>query len=208
MSGGEATVRTSTIIGVLGAAVLALTGCSPNYEEASEQSPAPGTPPPPSAIVPAKGEEKAEANIDLEFARQMKAYHRAEEQLVEIALNNSAQQRVTEFAEQLEQHGQYLERIDEWLAERQEGGADSGEQHTWMPETDVAGEITELEEAPRGEFATLWVKAMIDHHDAVLEMTDTEIERGSDQQLRSIARQIRDSRQQELDELKQLREQL
>ncbi|NYH79963.1 uncharacterized protein (DUF305 family) [Actinopolyspora biskrensis] len=218
MSGGEATVRKSTIIGILGAAaVLALTGCSPNYEQASEQKPAAGTPPPASAIAPAEtpaeGAETANVNTDLEFAQQMVAHHRAEQQLLEVALNNASRQNVTDLAEQLEQqHGENVEQLESWLSEHGEGEVTAEDleagQNSQMPSADVSGEVTELEEAQRGQFPGLWVKAMIEHHESVVEMTETELDQGSDEQVKSIAQRILDSRQEELDELKQLREQL
>lgn len=211
-------MRKSTIIGILGAAaVLALTGCSPNYEQASEQKPAAGTPPPASAIAPAEtpaeGAETANVNTDLEFAQQMVAHHRAEQQLLEVALNNASRQNVTDLAEQLEQqHGENVEQLESWLSEHGEGEVTAEDleagQNSQMPSADVSGEVTELEEAQRGQFPGLWVKAMIEHHESVVEMTETELDQGSDEQVKSIAQRILDSRQEELDELKQLREQL
>ncbi len=208
-------MRKSTIIGILGAAaVLALSGCSPNYEQDSEQKPAAGTPPPASAIAPAEAPaETANGNTDLEFAQQMVAHHRAEQQLLEVALNNASRQNVTDLAEQLEQqHGENVEQLESWLSEHGEGEVTAEDleagQNSQMPSADVSGEVTELEEAQRGQFPGLWVKAMIEHHESVVEMTETELDQGSDEQVKSIAQRILDSRQEELDELKQLREQL
>lgn len=215
MSGGEATVRKSTIIGILGAAaVLALSGCSPNYEQASEQKPAAGTPPPASAIAPAETPAEAEnGNTDLEFAQRMVGHHRAEQQLLEVALNNAGRQNVTDLAEQLEQqHGENVEQLRSWLSEHGAGEVTAEDleagQNSRMPSADVSGEITEMKEEPQGQFAELWVKAMIGHHESVVEMAETELDQGSDEQVKSIAQRILDSRQEELDELKQLREQL
>ncbi|SDR20866.1 Uncharacterized conserved protein, DUF305 family [Actinopolyspora saharensis] len=212
-------MRNSTIIGILGAAaVLALTGCSPNYEQASEQKPAAGTPPPASAIAPveessSEGAEATSGNTDLEFAQQMVAHHRAEQELLEVALNNASRQNVTDLAERLEQqHGENVEQLESWLSERGEGEVTAEDleagQNTRMPSADVSGEITELEEAQRGQFPGLWVKAMIEHHESVVEMAETELDQGSDERVKSVAQRILDSRQEELDELKQLREQL
>ncbi|WP_245780199.1 DUF305 domain-containing protein [Actinopolyspora lacussalsi] len=217
ISGGEETVRKSTIIGVLGAAVLALTGCSPNYEEPSDMQPGAGTPPPPSAIMPAEdsgsGDETTRVNTDLEFAEQMVAHHESETQLLEVAIKNSPDDQVVEFAEQLEQqHGPRLEEIRSWLRERGEGEVTPGEvgtgEDSQMPGTDVSSELTELEEVQQGSFDSLWLKSMIDHHEAVVEMARTEIDKGSNEEMKSIATAILDSRTTELDELRQLRENL
>ncbi|SDP84810.1 Uncharacterized conserved protein, DUF305 family [Actinopolyspora xinjiangensis] len=210
-------MRKSTIIGVLGAAVLALTGCSPNYEQPSDMEPGPGTPPPPSAIVPAEdsgnGDETARVDTDLEFAQQMVAHHEAERQLLEVAIKNAPDERVVELAERLEQeHGPRIEEISAWLRERGEGEVSPEDvgtgEDSQMPGTDVASEITKLEEAQQGRFDSLWVKSMVDYYEAIVEMCRTEIDKGSDEEMKSIARQLLDSRVPTLEELRQLQRSL
>ncbi|SDK89953.1 Uncharacterized conserved protein, DUF305 family [Actinopolyspora mzabensis] len=210
-------MRKSTIIGVLGAAVLALTGCSPNYEDPSDMKPGAGTPPPPSAIMPAEdsgnGDETAQVNTDLEFAQQMVTHHETETQLLEVAIKNAPDERVVEFAEQLErEHGPRIEEIRAWLRERGEGevtpeDVGTGED-TQMPGSEVASELPKLEEAQQARFDSLWLQSMIDHHEAVIEMTRTELDKGSNEEMKSIATEIMESRTTELEELRQLQQNL
>lgn len=208
-------MRKSTIIGVLGAGILALTGCSPDIQ-ASDQPPAPGTPPPPSAIAPAEnhhnGDETAQVNTDMQFAEQMISFARAESELVEIALNNADNEQVVSVAESIEQRDRGTERIQQWLTAHGNPNVTPGDEGTGQdsqfPNVEVSSEIPRLREAQQSEFARLWVDSMLDHLEGMREVVNVEINKGTDQELKSIAEQVRGNVDADLEQLRRLEQQL
>lgn len=207
-------MRKSTITGVLAASVLALTGCSSN-EQPADLTPGHGTPPPPSAIAPADGSGHGDqkVNTDLQFAQQMLTHHEVEKQLLEVALKNSQNEQVRSLAESMEaERGAQIDKIRAWLkAQGQSGVApeDVGAgEDSLMPGTEVEKALAKMEEAQQGQFAPLWVDAMITHHEAVIEMARIELEKGSSPELKGAAEHILTTRETELGELEKLRESL
>ncbi len=209
-------MRKSTITGVLAASVLALAGCS-SGEQPSDLTPGHGTPPPPSAIAPAEdssdGDETKNVNVDLQFAQQMISHHELGKQLIEVGIKNTQNEEIRSFAERLEaEHGAQVKKVRDWLAQQGKPGSsvqDVGPgEDALMPGTEVEAALTRLEEAQQGRVDELWLDAMITHHEVVVEMATTEIEKGSSKELKAIAEEIRSSREAELEKLKELRENL
>ncbi|RCW42883.1 uncharacterized protein (DUF305 family) [Halopolyspora algeriensis] len=204
-------MRKSTITGALAAAGIALAGCSPS-EAPSPMPPAPGTPPPPSAIAPAEGsqdgDETRNVNTDLQFAQEMLALHEVELQLLEAGEANVSRQWVADLAQQFEhEHGPRIEEIRNWL--REHGQSDAPPQNVGPGEDAQApnvgaGELlSKLEEAQQGRVARLWIQGMLTHTQKVVDAATTEINEGTDPQLRSIAEQIKNDRQADIRELRQ-----
>lgn len=209
-------MRKSTIIGALATAGIALAGCSPP-EAPSPMSPAPGTPPPPSAIAPAEGsqngDETSNVNTDLQFAEEMLAYHEVELQLLEAAKANASRQWIVDLAQQFErEHESRIEEIRSWLSEHGQSGVppqDVGPgEDAQVPNVGGAELLGKMEEAQQGRFAQLWVQGMLGHYQTVVDAATTEINEGSDAELRSIAEQIKSDREADIRELRQRQEDL
>lgn len=197
-------MRTSTITGVIAASVLALAGCSPS-EDPSRQAPGHGTPPPPSAVAPAENSSDGpeRTNTDLRFAQQMLAHHEMEKQLLEIALKNADDEQIRSLAERIESENAHLQPIRDWLTSQ---GHEVGSGQVQLSELKSA--LRKLEEAQAGQFARLWLDAMVTHHEGVIDSARTETEKGTSPELKQAAQQILQSRQAQLEELEKLREQL
>lgn len=205
-------MRKSTIIGALAAAGIALAGCSPS-EDPSPMPPAPGTPPPPSAIAPAEapqdGDETRNLNTDLQFAQQMLAHREVDLQLLEVAITNAGRERIVELAQQIERtHGAQIEKVRNWLRDHGQSGVapqDVGPgEDAQVPGVGYTEQLSKLEEAQQSQFGPLWIKSMLTHEQEVLDAAMTEVDKGNDPQLRSVAQEIVDSRRAEIEKLLQL----
>lgn len=206
-SGGDAAVRWKLFAIAIGIAV-GLTGCSAGIQP-SPTPPGPGTPPPPSAIAPApepRGNPAEPRKVDLQFAQHMIAHHQSGKLLIDVALKNAGYERIIHLAEQFEaQHGPQIERIKQWLAKNYESGVvpqniGPGE-GPLMPGAEISGALNDIEEAQQDQVALLWAKAMLTHHHEVVEIAKVEIEKGSSPELKKIAKEIKKTRQAEIDKL-------
>lgn len=207
-------MRTSLIIGTLMAAGLALTGCS-SSEVPSPQPPAPGTPPPPSAIAPAKAQEAKPENVDVRFAQQMIAHHEVEEQLVSVAETNTGKQGILELAERIKrEHPPTIERVKRWLLEDKQMEPEAVPEEVgpgegpYMPSVGSAEQLSQLKEAQQGQFAPLWLKAMITHHHKAMRIAHTELAEGTNPEMRAVAQQVVKTRKSELETLKSLQREI
>ena len=208
-------MRTPTVLGVLLAGGIALAGCTPS-QGPSDQPPAPGTPPPQSAIAPAaEGGPKAPnqvdpKSVDREFAQQLLSHHQVATQLIDLAKSGSHEDEVKEFAEQVEKaEGPVVDQAGGWLRAQQgqeavRNAADPAVgTTTWMPPANPKA-VPQLQETSGEEFEKAFADAMYDHLDKVTEMGRAELAHGTDPQMRALAQQVVDSREQLRDKAEEL----
>lgn len=207
-------MRTPTILGVLLAGGIALAGCTPS-QGPSDQPPAPGTPPPQSAILPAsnggpKPDESPQA-VDREFATQLISHHEVASQLFDLDKHGAQVEGFKEYGEQVEKTEQPL--VDQargWL------GQHAGEEAvkaavepavgttTWMPPANTKM-VTALSEARGKTFEATFADSMYEHSDQMVEMAHAELGHGSDPQLKALAQQIADKYQPLREQAEELR---
>lgn len=192
-------MRTPTILGVLLAGGIALAGCTPS-EGPSEQPSSPGTPPPPSAIMPAsQSGPKADVSpqeIDREFARELVSHHQVAKQLVDLAKRGTEEEEFKEYAEQVEKTEEPIaEQARTWLVQHEgEPGVRAALQpsvgtSTWMPPANPAA-VQALGEARGKTFEATFADSLYDHSNQMVEMAGAQLGHGGDPQLKALAQQI------------------
>lgn len=207
-------MRTPTILGVLLAGGIALAGCTPS-EGPSEQPSAPGTPPPPSAIMPAsKAGPKADVSpqeVDREFARELISHHEVAKQLIDLAKRGAEEEGFKEYAEQVEKAEQPVaEQARTWLTQHEgEPGVRAAVQpsvgtSTWMPPANPTA-VQALGEARGKSFEATFADSMYDHSDRMVEMGHAELGHGGDPQLKALAQHIADTYKPLRDEAEEIR---
>ncbi|GAB3285349.1 DUF305 domain-containing protein [Parasphingorhabdus pacifica] len=206
-------MRRSTIIGALLAGGLALAGCSPS-EEPSDQPPAPGTPPP--ATEQASGEAtgavqgSAHTGTDKEFAQQLLTHHEQLVELAGLAERNAQDPRIKELAAEIQQsESAEIGELEAWLA------ATAGEESDSAPE-DAEGsgaelpsalspeELDQLREIRGSEFDRRWQQAVLALEEGALQVAKTELDEGSDEEMRALAEKIVSEQPAQIDKVKSL----
>lgn len=212
-------MRTSTITGALLISGLALAGCSP-AERASEQPPAPGTPPPAAEIQPAQAggpeapSEVPPTNTDHEFAQQLLSYDKQAKELTDVTKRSSTEEGTRQLAERWEKAQEPLKnRVEGWLKANPEQGSGSAPEDqnvgemTRMPPVEQ-GAVAHLQETNGEEFEHLLAVNMAEHLDHTVEMARTELEDGSSQPMRDLAEHLIQTREPFLKQAKELEKQL
>lgn len=207
-------MRTPTVLGVLLAGGIALAGCTPS-EGPSEQPPGPGTPPPPSSIMPAsQGGPKPSASpqeVDREFAHQLLSHHEVATQLVDLAKRGTEEEEFKEYAEQVEKTEKPLvEPARSWLVQREgPSGVEAALQPSvgtgvWMPPANPTA-VQSLGQARGKTFEAVFADSMYDHGHQMVEMAHAEIGHGGDPQLKALAQRIADTYRPLRDKAEELR---
>jgi uncharacterized protein (DUF305 family) len=204
-------VRRSTIIGAVLVGGLALAGCTPS-EKPSDAPPAPGTPPPANAQEHGGGHAAAgdeHSSTDREFAQRMLVHHERVVQLAALAGTNSQKNDLKTLAGRIRQEQQpEIDLIKGWLAGA--GGQASasapeddrnGEPMAPVPAADIAQKLQQVRGA---DFDRQWIQAMLDLQGAELQISRTQIEEGSAEQMRDLAEKVVATQQADIDEIKKL----
>lgn len=202
---------TATAIALLASAVV-LTACG---EDAGES----GTPATggamttseaasPSGTAPVEGEHN---EADIRFAQEMIPHHRQAVEMAALVPTHSTDPRVIDLAARIQQaQDPEITAMTGWLqawgAPVPEGTGHSGGHHDGMPGMMTDEQMAELEAAHGAEFDRMWLTMMIDHHEGAVQMAQTELAEGGDPQARTMAQQIIDAQQAEIEEMQAILE--
>jgi uncharacterized protein (DUF305 family) len=183
--------RALTPLAAAAATALALTACG-TAQDPAEPEPAPTTEP---AV--------AFNDADVAFAQGMIPHH---EQAVEMAglAESRAGDEVRDLAEDIAAaQGPEIEQmtglLESWGEAPPEDMEDAG--HGVMPGMMSDEEMAELEGAEGGEFDALFLEMMILHHEGAVTMAETEIEEGADPEAQTLAQDVFDAQQAEIEQM-------
>lgn len=198
------TLRPRTAVAVLASAVV-LTGCGDDpaapggHPTATEGTVSAG----PASPAPADTHNAA----DIRFAQEMIPHHRQAVEMAALAPTRAADPAVIDLAARIERaQDPEIATMTGWL---QSWGAPVPEEsghayHGDMPGMMTEEQMTRLETARGAEFDRMWLTMMVAHHEGAVQMARTELAEGADPAARTLAQQIIDSQQAEIQQMNTL----
>ncbi|KAB1891677.1 DUF305 domain-containing protein [Microbacterium oxydans] len=156
------------------------------------------------------GSSSAPAGVDeadIMFTSMMIVHHQQAIEMSDIVLATpGADPGVTALAQRIKAaQGPEIEQLEGWLDEwgvgpddRDAGAMDHG--NGMMSDDDLAA----LREADGAEASRLFLEQMIAHHEGAVEMAQTQVDEGSDQEAVELAQTIIDAQTEEIQEMKDL----
>ncbi|WP_280402499.1 DUF305 domain-containing protein [Nocardia carnea] len=197
----------SITLALLGSAVV-LTACGDDTG-GSGSSPATGSATTSVVTGPPVADEHNAA--DIRFAQEMIPHHRQAVEMAALVPSHSTDPRVLDLAARIQQaQDPEITAMTGWLqawgAPVPEGTGHSGMDHGSMPGMMTAEDMAELEAAQGAEFDRLWLTMMIAHHEGAVQMARTELAEGSNPQARTMAQQIIDAQQAEIQQMQAMLE--
>ena len=161
-----------------------------------------------SSDIP-ESEEFNQADVD--FATNMIQHHAQALSMVDLTRDRDLSRPVQQLADDiLMAQGPEIETMVDWLNEWDQPvpetmrdhanahGNGSAEMDSDMPGMMSAEEMEALENAPDGEFESLWLELMIQHHEGAIEMAQTEQADGEYPAAVDLAESIESSQQDEI----------
>jgi uncharacterized protein (DUF305 family) len=162
-------------------------------------------------------------DVDVAFASDMLQHHAQALSMVDLTMGRQLDPEVQQLAEQIrEAQAPEIEQFTDWLTEWDEeipetmrdhtnAGHDMGDMAESMEgmDTDMPGmlsaeEMDALEHAPDGEFQTMWLEMMIEHHSGAIEMAKSARGRGQFKPVLDLAAEIVDSQSAEVETMQGL----
>lgn len=144
---------------------------------------------------------------DVMFAQMMIPHHQQAVQLADLAPQHTDNPALLKLASTIA--GEQQPEIDAMKALLLQWGADpamgdhSGHGAAMQGMVDDAT-MTKLESLKGPEFDTLWLQAMIGHHQGAIEMAKTEIAKGGSADMMTMAKSTVSAQQTEIDQMKQM----
>ncbi|KRB36165.1 DUF305 domain-containing protein [Microbacterium sp. Root180] len=190
-------IRTTATAATL-ALMLALSGCAPG----ADTDDMPG-------MDHDDSSESAEFDsADVMFAQMMIPHHEQAVEMSNVLLaKDGIDEDVTALAERIKAAQQpeielMEEWLDDWEAEMPMDGMDHGD--GMMSQDDMAA----LEDAAGDEASALFLEQMIEHHEGAIIMAEGEVEAGQDPDAVALAEKIIEDQTAEIEEMKQLLDEL
>lgn len=160
------------------------------------------------------GDGKGFNDADVDFASDMIQHHAQALQMVDLTLGRDLDPAVARLTDQIRAaQAPEIEKMVDWLqawdqkvpptsrdhanAHAEGHGQDQG-MNTDMPGMMSAEQMTALEKAPDGEFQTMWLQMMIDHHEGAIEMARTQVEDGQNAKAVALAEDIVSAQKKEI----------
>ncbi|MCH1865599.1 DUF305 domain-containing protein [Nocardioides sp. CFH 31398] len=165
-------------------------------------------------------------DADVTFAQDMIPHHAQALTLVDLTVGRDLDPGLTRIAEQIRAEqapeietmadwlGDWDEEVPETVRDHSNAGHGGGSATDAMREMDdeghsmegmlTADQLETLEEAPDDEFASLWVEAMIGHHEGAIAMAETEEAEGMYRPAVELAGDVVDAQTAEIEELEQI----
>ncbi|MCV7432614.1 DUF305 domain-containing protein [Mycolicibacterium bacteremicum] len=183
---------------VLVAAMLAvlLPACSrsPSPPESTATSSTPAAPVTPGVNA-----------TDRAFASALLAQRPSVEQMIALARGNSGNPRLIALADALERsEQQQSDTVNALLVQWTDGQEGGQGPPPPGPTLFDKGAVERLGSLSGPEFDTLWLQAMLNHHQAVMIMASSEIREGEDVNAKTLAQAIISTRQEETGHMQQL----
>lgn len=204
---------TTTALPLFAAAVV-LTACGDDTGESGTRpsaEPTTSVAAGPTGTVPVEGEHN---EADIRFAQMMIPHHRQAVEMAALVPAHSTDPRVIDLAARIQQAQEpEITAMSGWLqawgVPVPEGPGDSDGHHGSMPGMPgmmTAGQMAELAAAHGADFDRMWLTMMIAHHEGAVQMAQTELAEGRDPQARTLAQQIIDTQQAEIEQMRTLLE--
>jgi uncharacterized protein (DUF305 family) len=165
---------------------------------------------------------KADFNdADVTFAQDMIPHHEEAVEMAELAETRAQSPEVKDLAKRIKDaQGPEIETMKGWLEEWAGSEADDGgmggmdhgsDDGTSDDETSEGGMMSEedmsaLEEAEGAEFDEMFLTMMVEHHEGAVEMANTEISEGENEDAIALARDIVEAQEAEIKEMNGLLE--
>ncbi|MGE2736694.1 DUF305 domain-containing protein [Mycolicibacterium vaccae] len=204
---------TTAIVGAVAAAALVLSGCSSDNSNTAETTAADhGTHQRHETGAPAHDAAPHDAthnDADAAFARDMVPHHEQAVVMSDIVLaKDDVDPRVRDLATRIKDaQGPEIQTMQGWLTEWQVPPADPHAHHG-AGHADMGmlsdDELEQLRNAQGVDASRQFLEGMIRHHEGAVQMAQTEVDNGKSPEAVALARQIIDSQQREIDEMRQI----
>lgn len=163
-------------------------------------------------------------DADVAFASDMLQHHAQALSMVDLTRGRTLDPTVQQLAEQIrEAQAPEIETFTDWLTDWDEeipetmrdhahAGHDTGDlgesmegmDHGDMPGMMTAEDLTALQNAPDGEFQTMWLEMMIEHHTGAVEMARSEQSEGRFEPAVDLAGDIVESQSAEIETMQDI----
>ena len=201
------TARLVRLAGGLMAGAIVLAGCSNDGEGSSTGSSSESS----AAADTSANDSTVHNDADVTFVQGMLPHHEGALAMAQLADGRASDPRVIDLADRIEAaQGPEIETMTGWLEEWGEplpeedmGGMDHGSGGMDM-EGMSEEDMTALDSSSGAEFDRMFLDMMIPHHQGAVEMAETEIADGSDQDAVEMAREIVESQTAEIEEMQTL----
>ena len=201
------TARLVRLAGGLMAGAIVLAGCSNDGEGSSTGSSSESS----AAADTSANDSTVHNDADVTFVQGMLPHHEGALAMAQLADGRASDPRVIDLADRIEAaQGPEIETMTGWLEEWGEplpeedmGGMDHGSGGMDM-EGMSEEDMTALDSASGAEFDRMFLEMMIPHHQGAVDMAETEIATGSDQDAVDMAREIVESQTAEIEEMQTL----
>lgn len=150
------------------------------------------------------GGEDAQANgVDRAFAEQMIPHHQGAVEMAQMALERAEHPELRELAEQIissqkAEIAELEEALDEELA-----GVEPASMGLSMEEMGMAMDHGMLRSAE--QFDQAFIDMMIPHHEGAIVMSDVELQRGENPEMKELAREITAAQEREIAQMREWR---
>jgi uncharacterized protein (DUF305 family) len=194
------TRRLTAMAGAVIAGALTLSACSAGESSSTESSAS-------STSVAAEATFNA---ADVTFAQGMLPHHEQAVEMAQLTDGRTTNAQVLDLAARIEAaQGPEIETLTGWLGDWGADGEDSGMSGMDHSGMDMGGmmsdeDMTSLENASGTDFDRMWLEMMIEHHTGAVGMAETEISDGEDTDAIAMAKDIRSSQNDEIQEMEQL----
>lgn len=179
-----------------------------------------------AALVGCSGGEVGETDgrgfndADAAFATDMIQHHAQALQMVDLTMGQHLDPAAEDLADDIRAaQAPEIETMAGWLQDWDEpvpetvrdhanahGDGSDVEMRSDMPGMMSTQDLRSLEDAERGEFQTMWLELMVEHHRGAIEMAEHEIENGEHRQVVALAEGIARSQDTELISMQNLLE--
>lgn len=156
-------------------------------------------------------QQQAHNEADVAFVRQMIPHHVGAIEMAELAEGRTDNPQILDLADRIEQaQGPEIEQMRGWLDAWGVGHDMPGMDHSDMGHGEMPGmgaeDMRKLEQANGTEFDRLFLELMIEHHQGAVDMSNTVLDKGSDPEVKDLARRIIDTQEAEITEMRSLLE--
>ncbi|WP_138757738.1 DUF305 domain-containing protein [Modestobacter altitudinis] len=207
----RSTIRLARIAGGVIAGTLVLAGCSGGSDSDASASSSSS-----SSNSSSSASESADFNdADVTFAQDMIVHHQGALEMAQLADGRAQDQRVLDLASRIEAAQQpeidtmtgWLEDWGQPVASDDMGDMDMGDMDMGdmdMGDMDMGGmdmDMSGLEAASGTEFDRMFLEMMTEHHQGAVDMANTEVADGQNEDAVALARQIISDQTSEIEEM-------
>ena len=151
-------------------------------------------------------------DADVAFASEMLQHHAQALTMVDLTQGRDLDPEVQQLADDIRAaQAPEIETFTGWLTDWDETVPDTGDAMEGMDAAEMdmpgmmsAADMTALEDAPDGDFQTMWLEMMIEHHSGAIDMAEAETEQGQYKPAIDLAEEIAESQAGEIQTMEDL----